>query len=39
MGNQIFVNNDYYNQGMNYNQVNVNPNIQSNVIINYNNIL
>ena len=39
MGNQIFVNNDYYSQGMNYNQVNVNPNIQSNVIIKYNNIL
>ena len=39
MGNQIFINNDYYGQGMNYNQVNVNPNIQSNVIIKYNNIL
>ena len=34
MGNQIYVN-DYYNQGMNYNQVNVNPNMQSNVPIKY----
>ena len=34
MGNQIYVN-DYYNQGMNYNQVNVNQNMQSNVTIKY----